>query len=148
MSPPATTTRQQLGRFLVVGLLAVALDALTYRLYGGVLVTTWAKGLSFLTGTVFAYVANKWFTFRARRASVREGLRFGLLYACTLGLNVAVNGWVLQRWPEGVGPVSPVVAAFVVATGCSTVANFLGQKFFVFAFTPSSPAPSPSVEVV
>jgi putative flippase GtrA len=129
-----------------VGLLAVALDALTYRLMITMLITPWAKGLSFLAGAGFAYVANKWFTFQARRVSVGEGLRFGLFYACTLALNVAVNGWVLRQWPEGFWVISAPVAGFLVATGCSTVVNFLGQKYVVFTSPPSPPG-SP-VEVV
>jgi len=85
------------------------------------------KMVSFLLGTVFAFAANKWWTFESRRWSTFEAAAFAGLYASTMLVNVAVNRWVLE-----VAPPAAFVVAFVCATVSSTVLNFLGQKFIAF----------------
>ncbi|MDX2083962.1 MAG: GtrA family protein [Candidatus Melainabacteria bacterium] len=67
-------TRRQLGRFLVVGSLAVAVDALVYQALWILLQQSvwasdvsawlgWAKAVSFLSGSGVAFVFNKRWTF-------------------------------------------------------------------------------------
>jgi len=123
--------RRELLVFLVVGSLTVLVDFLSYRalLWSGVADVGVAKAAGFLIGTLFAYFANRAYTFGGRPHRQGTAWRFALLYACTLGANVSVNGWVLgmldaQPWK--------VQAAFLVATGVSTCMNFLGMKLFVF----------------
>lgn len=122
-------TRWQVNRFLVVGGLTVLIDLCVYRLLAwlGMDVDV-AKAAGFLTGTVFAYIANRHFTFQAE-GGLAVVARFCLLYATTLGLNVLVNAGCLRLLPPG---ETAVAAAFFVATGLSAVTNFLGMKFFVF----------------
>lgn len=85
-----------------------------------------AKACSFLAGSLVAYVINKYWTFEQGGASHADVLKFGVLYASTLGANVAVNKLSLTVLP-GV-----YALAFLAATGTSTVLNFIGQKYWVF----------------
>lgn len=118
---------RQVLRFLVAGGSAVGTDALVYFLLVGVgFEKSFAKGLSFLSGTVVAYVINKFWTFERPERSLAEVFKFALLYGFTLGVNVGVNALVLALLP------GQITLAFLCATGTSTVLNFLGQKFFVF----------------
>ncbi len=128
----AQPTRRQLGRYLVAGISAVATDSLTYFLlvhwvlaYVGYDV---AKFVSFLSGTVVAYTVNKFWTFESKDKSFSEAAAFLTLYILTLGLNVSVNRLVLQLTQQS-------LLAFLAASACSTVANFFGQKFWVFKET-------------
>ncbi len=115
---------KEVARFFVSGCAAVATDLTTYHLLCTFCSYELSKGLSFLLGTLVAYVLNKFWTFESVRHSWKELFSFGLLYAITLCLNVAVNQFMLSYLPW--------LGAFLIATGASTVANFTGQKFWVF----------------
>jgi len=84
-----------------------------------------SKAVSFLLGTVVAFVINKYWTFEKHEKSYKEMLKFGILYSLTLGTNVMTNKMILEY-------TSLVFLAFLVATGVSTVLNFIGQKWWVF----------------
>lgn len=118
--------KKEMKMFLVAGFSAVATDMSTYYLLFNFLGHSPAKAISFISGSVVAYILNKYLTFEQKRKSYSEVLRFGMLYITTLGVNVAVNILsltLLSGW---------VFTAFLLATGASTVLNFLGQKFWVF----------------
>jgi len=123
-------TRKQMCRFFFAGCGAVGTDTGVYFLlvhnFLAQLGYNWSKFLSFLSGTLVAFIVNKFWTFESKRKSLIEAASFLLLYLLTLGLNVAVNHLVLMTTNN------LTIVAFLVATGCSTVANFLGQKYWVF----------------
>lgn len=123
--------KRELAVFLVVGSLTVLIDFLTYR---GLVWTGWmsvdlAKAAGFLTGTLFAYFANKVWTFGHKEHAPGSAWRFVLLYAITLGANVLVNAGCLELLST-MSIAVPV--AFLIATGVSAALNFLGMKLFVF----------------
>lgn len=118
--------RKELSRFLVAGISAVATDMGTYFLFLGIMNSAPAKALSFLCGSVVAYVINKYWTFEVSRRSYGEMCRFSLLYFSTLVANVGVNKLTLTVLPK------MVLVAFLAATATSTILNFIGQKWWVF----------------
>ncbi len=87
-----------------------------------------AKAVSFLSGTVVAYLLNKYWTFEKHRHSYAEMAKFLALYLTTLAANVGVNQLAIFLLP----PPFNVPIAFLAATGTSTVLNFIGQKWWVF----------------
>ncbi len=123
--------KRELGIFLVVGTLTVLIDYLTYRT---LVWTQWltvdvAKGIGFIVGTIFAYFANKFWTFGHKRHASGSVWRFGLLYATTLLTNVVVNALSLNT----LATLSWAVQfAFLIATGISAIMNFVGMKLYVF----------------
>lgn len=123
--------RRELGSFLVVGLLTVAIDFLCYRalLWSGLTGIDLSKAASFLAGTLFAYFANRAWTFGHHEHAAGSAWRFAILYAVTLGANVIVNAGVLALLPAQAWKIQ---AAFVMATGVSAVLNFIGMKLLVF----------------
>ncbi len=136
--------RRELMIFLVVGTLTVVLDFAVYRglVNWGAVNVDGAKGLGFLAGTVFAYFANRHWTFGQKTALRQSAWRFALLYASTLAANVVLNAWVLAVLAKPVAQAAAplaVQAAFLLATGVSAVLNFVGMKFFVFATPPRVP---------
>ncbi|WP_248744759.1 GtrA family protein [Pseudomonas sp. MWU12-2037] len=129
--------KRELAVFLVVGSLTVLIDFLTYR---GLVWSAWmdvdlAKAAGFLTGTLFAYFANRVWTFGQQAHAPGSVWRFALLYAITLSANVLVNAGCLSLFSS----VSITVQlAFLIATGVSAVLNFLGMKLFVFKASAST----------
>jgi len=116
--------------FLIVGLIAVAVDYLVYQLiisFG--IEFDYAKALSFMAGAAFSYSANKYWTFGHINHSVKSLPIFVLLYMFTLGTNVLVNQAVLYF--SGV-TARAVNASFILATLVSAILNFIGMKFLVF----------------
>ncbi len=118
--------KKQLPRFLVSGCLAVATDFLTYYALLEFMSHAPAKTLSFISGTVLAYILNKYWTFEKNQLNHFETIRFIILYSTTLGANVLVNQTTLHFFPTF------LLLAFLLATGTSTVLNFIGQKWWVF----------------
>lgn len=117
--------------FLIVGVTTVLVDFLTYRtlLITGLNVDL-CKSISFLTGTVFAFFANRKWTFGHQTHENGSAFRFMLLYALTLGLNVLVNTTFLSILYDF---SLKITIAFILATGVSAMTNFIGMKFFVFS---------------
>ena len=90
-------TRREITIFLVVGTLTVLVDFLTYRslVWVALVSVELAKATGFLTGTVFAYFANRLWTFGHKTHAAGSVWRFAFLYAATLGVNVFVNSLML-----------------------------------------------------
>ena len=126
--------KRELGIFLIVGSLTVLVDYLVYRgvIWVGVDV---AKGIGFLTGTLFAFIANRFWTFGHKSHAPGSVWRFIFLYLSTLLVNVAVNAIALKVMTD---TMTAVRLAFLIATGVSASLNFLGMKFFVFKSRPTS----------
>ena len=117
--------KRELNKFLYAGLAAVGTDLLVYYLLLNLLSSEVSKGISFMIGSVVAFIINKYWTFKKPEKSYKEMIQFGVLYSTTLGLNVMTNKIVLDY-------TSMVLVSFLVATGISTILNFVGQKWWVF----------------
>ena len=117
----------EIFRFLIVGGIAVVIDGVCYAL----MVRTvglehgFSKRLSFVFGSIWAFFANKHYTFTSSAPLGREIILFALLYLSSF----LANGWVHDiTWKIS----SKDWLSFLSATVTSTVINFLGQKFIVF----------------
>ncbi len=133
------TTRRQVVWFVIAGVCATGADAFVYfvLVHSLSLGHDPSKAVSFLVGTLVAYVINKFMTFRTPGRSVAEATRFSVLYGTAFCVNVGVNHGVLalsRLVSSGTSPPGAwaTVPAFLVATACSTILNFFGQKFWVF----------------
>ena len=71
----------QIFKFLIVGMTTVFIDYLFYYFLFLIGITTdISKGVSFIIGAIFAYIANKYFTFNYYEYSNRSILFFCILY--------------------------------------------------------------------
>jgi putative flippase GtrA len=125
----ARALKTEIRRFLIVGSTTVAIDLICYSalLRAGVPVPM-AKAIGFVAGMIFAWFANRFYTF-AQKGGFGRMTGFVVLYLGTLGLNVLTN----QLWLSLLGPSTfGYFGAFLVATGLSATANFLGMKLLVF----------------
>ena len=130
--------KRELSIFLIVGLLTVGIDFSIYRGFiylqpFGLDSINIAKGFSFISGTIFAYFANRFWTFNQQITGAGSVLRFVVVYISGLIANITIN-YLYIKWFS-----SPAFAleyslliAFILATSVSALLNFIGMKFFVF----------------
>ena len=126
--------KKELSVFLIVGISTVLVD---YIFYQGMVTlqyasTDIAKTFSFIVGTLFAYGANRFWTFSHKEIANNSVLKFLLLYSVSLSANVFINSQFL----EFLGSFDyEVLISFFFATGVSSTLNFIGMKFIVFKST-------------
>jgi len=120
----------EVTRFLIVGGTTVLIDLICYfiLIYTG-FDTPLSKGISFSIGTVFAYFANRNYTFKSSTAGFFKFAVFTLLYLSTLVVNVVSNEIVLKLTSQ---INASLMIAFLLATSLSATLNFIGMKYIVF----------------
>jgi putative flippase GtrA len=119
--------KREFLRFIVSGGLAVSTDLISYYLLIDHISIDSSKAISFILGSIVAFTLNKLWTFQSKAQISVAALQFSILYTITFMANVSVNHITLF-YIETITPV-----AFLLATGTSTILNFLGMKFWVFS---------------
>ena len=121
----------ELKKFMAVGMIAVCLDwgiflALT-NFFGVGAVPS--KSLSYVIGTIFAFIANGRLVFQSDLAPLNF-LKHLLLYTFSL----LANTLLFAYWESNFFFESTIIlsAALLTSTFVSTVINFVGMHFWVF----------------
>jgi putative flippase GtrA len=126
---PTLSLKTQVLRFIITGGFAAIVDFGLYvaGLAIGLNVNV-AKSLSFVAGTITAYLINRRWTFQAPPSRSRF-VAVMLLYALTYAVQVGINYLFYMQFAEYSWRV-PV--AFVIAQGTATVINFVVQRAVIF----------------
>jgi putative flippase GtrA len=119
----------QAVRFVLFGVLSAAVDFGIYDLL--LHLGLWAdlsKAISFVFGTITAYLLNRRWTFDSKGGAA-PAVRFAMLYGTTFFVNVGVNAAGLALLP---GEAWRVPVAWVIAQAVATVINFVLLRTVVF----------------
>lgn len=115
-------------RFLIVGGCSTAIDFIIYMLLSMWINISIAKAISMIVASIFSYFANKLFVFKDKnKTDVKYLLRYYIAFFCNLLTNTGVNYFVFYLSERK-------HIAFIVATFCGMLVNFLLQRYFVFRY--------------
>jgi len=121
-------------RFVIVGVCAVFLDFLTYRVLQLVIDFSISKGIGFIVGAVFSFLANRQWAFRSTSKGIYgQILRFCLVYFVSLNANVYTNNIVVETCSSFLSLDPSIAIGFFASTLLSAMLNYIGLKKFVFA---------------
>ena len=128
-----TTLKHQLIFYFICGAISTSCDfVLYYVMYSSGVQMDFAKGSSFLVATFISYFLNKHITFKTNHKMTKEFISFVVLHAITMGIDVLCNRIFVTLLSLFITSNIKITLAFIFATGCGVVANFIGQRFWVF----------------
>ncbi len=173
---------KQITKFVIIGLSAVLVDLIVYYAFSDLLGfnqdfkllkfsekwsltgTHLSKAAGFVVGSIYTYLLNKHWTWRYTEKSNKGMIaKFITIYALSLLMNVLVNEWALNYFPDYLlsatltddnNNINTLFAikggkflAFFIATAVCTLFNFMGQKFWIFNTITLDPKDETNIEV-
>lgn len=118
---------KSLYKFLVVGGICTFVDFVIYMLLSDFLNPICSKAISMICSMILNYLLNKFWSFSVCN-DIKINTEIGR-YICSQIINITANTTINYCILQLAGNK---VIAFIVATGCATVINYMMQRFWVF----------------
>jgi putative flippase GtrA len=122
-------------KFCLVGVCNTALTFAVFYILSEVLRVNYLLGsfLGYIAGVINSFILNKLWTFQNRDKAIgMQFTRFAVVNAISLGINLFIMYICVERLHIA------KMAAQIIATGFSTVTNYLGSRVLVFNTNNSS----------
>lgn len=117
-------------RFLCTGCISTSCDFAAYRLSLALTChISLSRALGLTVGVIIAYFLNTIWAFKYKKNSLASVVRFILVYAFSIIVNIKVNYITLVAM--GMSELN-IMLAFLVATAASVVINYAGMKYLVY----------------
>ena len=123
-----------LWRFLIVGCVNTAVGAaIMFSLYNLAGCSYWfSSAANYVLTSILSFFLNKHFTFRSKKYTLREVLRFALNIAVCYLIAYGIAKPLTLRLLAGASDSLRDNAAMLVGMVLFTVCNYFGQRFFAF----------------
>ena len=123
-----------LWRFLIVGCVNTAVGAaIMFGLYNLAGCSYWfSSAANYVLTSILSFFLNKHFTFRSKKYTLREVLRFALNIAVCYLIAYGIAKPLTLRLLAGASDSLRDNAAMLVGMVLFTVCNYFGQRFFAF----------------
>ena len=117
----------EIYRYVIVGFGTVGIDITVYFCLStlGIFGYETSKRISFISGSIFRFIMDRNYVFKATNKLFLQIISFPILYLITFTVNTITHDYILHRTQI------PTIS-LLIATSFSTTINFLGQKFIVF----------------
>lgn len=113
-------------RFCIIGGITTIIDFIIYWFLSQSIDISYAKICSMLCASIFSYFINKSWTFdNSDNRHGRYIWRFYITFIINIILNTSINKLAYYKTQNK-------IFAFIIATGCATIINYLLQNFWVF----------------
>lgn len=125
-------------RFIIVGLLNTIIGTSVMFLSYNLLHTGYwiSSALNYVVGSIFSYFANKYFTFKSQKKSVKEVILFvvniSICYFLAYGLAQPVVEKGFSVMNLGLSESLTDQLAMLFGMGLFVIFNYFGQRLFVF----------------
>lgn len=123
-------------RFIIVGVMNTIIGTVAMLISYNVLhLGYWiSSAMDYIIGSIFSYFANKYFTFKSKKRSTSEIIRFivniVICYFISYSVAKPVMEMVLKDIPLSVSILEQI--SMFLGMGIFVVLNYFGQKYFVF----------------
>ena len=117
---------KQIIRFYASGIFVIGTDFSVYYALHQILPYSVSKAVSYICGSIAAYLFNKYWTFEQLKPSSLEIVRFIAANFLMFVVNVSTNQSVINLWP------GHIFQALLIATALTAVLAFVLFKWWVF----------------
>lgn len=117
---------RSLIRFIVIGGGSTLIDFIIYMIISNYIDISVSKCISMIAASIFSFIFNKKWTFE--NTDNTDIIQISKYIFCQL-INIAINTTVNSIC---YGISKSKLLAFVVATGCAMIVNYILQKLIVF----------------
>lgn len=118
--------KRSIIRFAIVGTITTVIDFIIYWFISKTCDISVAKCISMLLASIVSYFLNKLWTFENNDKKNSKYLwKFYVTFGVNMGINISVNRLVYSL-------SNNKIWAFILATGCATVVNYILQRVWVF----------------
>ena len=128
----------QFVRFGIVGILNTLIGAgVMLFAYNVLHCGYWiSSALNYFIGSIFSFIANKYFTFKCKKQSIREIIRFTVnimtCYLVAYGIAKPLVKCGLRKIGLGIDKGHTEQLAMICGMVLFVLLNYIGQKLFVF----------------